>query len=139
MDLVEGGCLCASVRYRVSGAPVATSICYCNSCRRASGAPSVAWVVLRAVDFAIATGQPIAFRSSPRVVRSFCGKCGTPLTYQHDESLDTIDVTTATLDFPERFAPTREIWREHKLAWEPVNELLPHFPRSSMEPPRSAA
>jgi len=138
MDFVDGGCLCGSVRYRAGGAPLATSICHCNSCRRACGAPSVAWAVFRFSDFAFVTGQPMAFRSSPPVVRTFCGKCGTPLTFQHDETPTTIDITTASLDFPERFAPTKEIWLEHKVAWEPVNEALPHFPRSSVEPRRPA-
>ncbi len=138
MTLVDGGCLCAAVRYRVSGAPLATSICHCNSCRRACGAPLVAWVVLRTADFAFVTGQPVTFRSSPPVARTFCGKCGTPLTYQHDGSLDTIDVTTASLDVPERFAPMREIWLEQKLPWQPVNESLPHFPRTRAEQTRSA-
>jgi len=87
--------------------------------------------VVRASDFAFVAGQPVAYRSSPPVVRGFCGRCGTPLTYQHDDSPETIDITTATFDAPDRFAPLREIWLEHRLAWEPVSETLPHFPRSS--------
>jgi hypothetical protein len=137
-DVVEGGCLCTAIRYRIKGTPLATSICHCRSCRRASGAPSVAWVVFRYSDFALVTGQPVAFRSSAPVLRTFCGKCGTPLTYQHNESLNTIDVTTSTLDFPESFAPTREIWIEHRLPWEPLNEVLQHFPRSSEEKQHTA-
>jgi hypothetical protein len=133
MDIAEGGCFCAAVRYRISGAPRATSLCHCNSCRRTSGAPSVAWVVLRATDFAFVAGQPVAFCSSSHVVRTFCGKCGTPLTYQHDESPGTIDVTTSTFDFPERFAPTREVWLEHKLPWVAVNKALQFFPQSSTQ------
>ena len=82
-------------------------------------------------DFMFVVGEPTRFRSSPSVVRTFCGKCGTPLTYQNDDSPGTIDVTTATLDLPEAFPPTREIWLEHKLAWEPVNENLQHFRRDS--------
>ena len=66
-------------------------------------------------------------------MRSFCGSCGTPLTYQHDDSPDTIDVTTATLDHPERFPPTREIWLEHRLAWETLNPMLVHYPRDSAD------
>lgn len=139
MDVVEGGCLCAAVRYRVSGAPLATSSCHCRTCRRASGAPSVAWIVLRTEDFAFASGQPVAFRSTPPVVRTFCGKCGTPLTYQHDASAATIDVTTASLDHPERFPPTREIWLDHKISWAPVNAALRQFPGSSLPHPRSTA
>lgn len=137
MDVIEGGCLCGAVRYRLSGAAQATSNCHCDSCRRASGAPSVAWVVVRAADFAIVTGAPVGFRSSPPVVRTFCGKCGTPLTYRHDDSPGTIDVTTASLDSPERFPPTREIWLQHKIPWAPVNEALRLFPGSSLAQPRA--
>jgi hypothetical protein len=132
-DIIEGGCLCTTIRYRVTGSPLARSICHCRSCRRASGAPSVAWTVFHRDDFAFVAGEPASFRSSPPVLRTFCPKCGTPLTYQHNDSLDTIDVTTATLDFPERFAPTREIWIEHRLPWEALNESLQHYRRSSAE------
>jgi hypothetical protein len=139
MDIVEGGCLCAAVRYRASGAALATSNCHCRTCRRASGAPSVAWVVLRADDFAFVSGKPITFRSSPPVIRTFCGECGTPLTYKHDDSPGTIDVTTATLDRPELFPPTREIWLDHKISWAPVNATLRQFAGSSLQKPRPTA
>jgi hypothetical protein len=128
---VQGGCLCKSIRYRLAGPPLAQSLCHCRSCRLAAGAPSVAWIVVKRRDFDFIAGVPARFRSSPSVVRTFCGKCGTSLTYEHDESPDTIDVTTATLDAPETFPPTREIWLEHRLAWVPLDEHLPHFQRSS--------
>jgi len=57
--------------------------------------------------------------------------CGTPLTYQHASRQDKIDVTTVTLDSPGDFPPTKEIWIEHKVAWESLNEQLEHYPRSS--------
>jgi hypothetical protein len=47
--------------------------------------------------------------------------------------LDTIDVTTATLDHPEQFPPTREIWIEHKVPWATLNPSLRHYPRTSVE------
>lgn len=131
--VIEGGCLCTAIRYRIIGAPLAQSRCHCRSCRLASGAPSVAWVVVRSSDFEIVSGRPRRFHSSPHVVRTFCRRCGTPLTYQHDDSLDTIDITSATLDRPEQFPPTREVWIEHKLAWESLNASLRHFPGSSAE------
>ena len=63
--------------------------------------------------------------------RTFCGKCGTPLTYQRAATPDKIDVTTVSLARPDDFAPTKEIWIEHKLAWESLNADLEHYPRSS--------
>jgi hypothetical protein len=129
----QGGCLCGSIRYRIAATPIARALCHCRSCRLAAGAPSVAWIVVKRDDFAFTVGDPVRFRSSPSVVRTFCGKCGTPLTYQHDDSPSTIDVTTATLDAPEDFPPTREIWLEHRLAWEPLDENLEHFQRGGSE------
>jgi hypothetical protein len=131
--VIEGRCLCGAVRYRVNGGPIVTSLCHCRSCRLAAGAPSVAWVIFRSSEFAYSAGQPARFRSSPAVIRTFCGQCGTSLTYQLDTEPDTIDVTTASLDFPDDFAPTREIWVAHKLAWEQLNDHFPQYPGSSRQ------
>jgi len=131
--VIEGGCLCKAVRYRVSGAPIVTSLCHCRTCRLAAGAPSVAWVVFRSSELMFSVGQPARFRSSPNVIRTFCSGCGTSLTYQRETEPDTVDVTTATLDRPDDFAPTREIWIAHKLAWEALNKALPQYPGSSRQ------
>ena len=125
---------CSLPRHPLSGSPACPSPKVSAIADRVGlppRAPSVAWIVVRRSDFMFVAGEPVRFRSSPSVVRTFCGRCGTPLTYQNDDSPETIDVTTATLDLPEAFPPTREIWLEHKLAWTPVNENLQHFRRSS--------
>src|SRR5262249_55947433 len=113
----EGGCLCGAVRYRATSEPTALTLCHCKSCRRSAGAPSVAWTVFRIEDFAFPSGPPAAFESSPGVERSFCATCGTSLAYRSASRPGVVDVTTATLDEPNRFAPKFEIWVEEKLAW----------------------
>ena len=129
----EGGCLCGAVRYRVTAEPIARTICHCRSCRLASGAPTVAWAVFRPDDFRFLCGHPVGFNSSPTVTRTFCGRCGSPLTYQSSQRPEAIDVTTATFDTPNVFPPAKEIWIEHRIAWEQLNEALPRFPRSSLD------
>ncbi|HKE95781.1 MAG TPA: GFA family protein [Povalibacter sp.] len=131
--VAEGGCLCGAIRYRLTAQPRSTSLCHCRSCRLAAGAPSVAWVVLNAADFHVAAGVPTEFRSSAGVVRTFCNRCGTPLTYQHVTELDRIDITTASLDSPDMFPPTREIWLSHKISWERANDALAQYPGSSRD------
>jgi len=133
-----GGCLCGQVRYRITGAPLATSLCHCRSCRRAAGAPAVAWVVVRRDELVFDHGSPTVFRSSPEVERTFCPRCGTPLTYRRDDSSGSIDVQTATLDAPDAFPPTREIWLEHRISWMVTNDQLAQYPRSSREQPAVA-
>ena len=128
----EGGCLCRAVRYRITGQPVALSLCHCQTCRLAAGSPSVAWAVWREEDFNWIEGSPASYTSSPGVTRTFCGRCGTPLTYQNAvDERGTIDVTTVSLDQANDFAPTIEIWTEHKLTWEVINPSMRQYPRSS--------
>ena len=129
---VEGGCLCGAVRYEATGEARARALCHCRSCRLAAGAPSLAWVVFAAGDVRFISGTPTAYASSPGVTRTFCGACGTSLTFQEVSRPATIDITTATLDRPEAFAPTKEIWLEHRLEWEALNPKIPHYARSSI-------
>jgi hypothetical protein len=128
-ELREGGCLCGDVRYRVSGDPRTSAICHCVSCRRASGAQSVAWVVFPSEAFSFVSGDPAEYRSSAEVSRTFCARCGTSLTYQHDGNLDSIDVTAASLDLPDELPPTRHVWLEDKVSWASVDDGLPRFER----------
>jgi hypothetical protein len=128
---MTGGCLCGEIRYVITAEPRATTFCHCRSCRLATGAPAVAWVVLRRGELTFERGTPTAFRSSPHVERTFCGRCGTSLTYYRDDYPDAIDVLTATIDAPDPFPPTREIWLDEKLAWMVSNDELERFRQSS--------
>lgn len=129
--ITEGGCLCGAIRYRATGEPLGRTLCHCATCRRAAAAPSVAWTIFAARGFAIVSGEPGLFRSSAHVTRAFCTRCGTPLLYCSERRPDVVDVTTASLDTPNAFAPEREIWTAEKLDWEVINPGLPQYPRSS--------
>jgi len=82
-------------------------------------------------QYTLLSGELATFRSSAPVVRSFCAICGTPLAYQHADAPDAIELTTATLDDPERFPPTREIWHLQKVSWAAPNPALVHYGRDS--------
>ena len=127
----NGGCLCGAVRYRVSGAPRATSLCHCESCRRATGGPSLAWAIFAEEDVEIVAGALAVYASSPGVERGFCARCGTSLTYARANRPGLFDVTTASLDDPEAFPPDKEIWVEQRLSWQAANPARPQFARFS--------
>jgi hypothetical protein len=130
MKPAEGGCLCGAVRYRAGGEATHGTLCHCNSCRRAAGAPVVAWTTFQPAQFEFTRGTPARYRSSPPVVRSFCAACGTPLTYQHASFPDEIDVTVASLDDPSALPPADHTWTSHQLPWLALGDDLPRFPRS---------
>ena len=123
----RGGCSCGAVRYEAEGTPSNTMVCHCRTCRRVSGAPVVAWVTFAANRFRFVKGEPASFHSTPPVTRTFCGDCGTALTYAHADSSATLDVTTCTLDDPDAFPPTHHSWLDHDLAWVRFGDGLPTF------------
>jgi hypothetical protein len=127
----RGGCMCGQIRYVITHEPLVTSLCHCRSCRLATGAPSAAWVIVPLAGLAIEQGTPMTYRSSPTVERTFCGRCGTSLTYHRVDRPDSIDIHTATLDEPDAFPPVREIWLEEKIAWMADNPRMTQYPRSS--------
>lgn len=132
---VTGGCLCGAIRYRVTGPAQSTSLCHCNSCRRATGGPSLAWAIFAEANVEITRGTLAVYASSPGVERGFCAACGTSLTYARANRPGLFDVTTASLDDPEAFPPSKEIWIEEKLSWVAANPALPHFDRFSTPDP----
>lgn len=127
-SVIEGGCLCGAVRYQVTSLPTNSMICHCQTCRKAAASPVVAWVTFVAETFQFTRGRPSEFRSSPAVTRSFCASCGSPLSYRHSHSPSTIDITTCSLDDPERFPPSHHSWLSHDLAWVRFGDGLPAFP-----------
>jgi hypothetical protein len=129
---LEGGCLCKAIRYRVSGTPVFSVICHCNTCRRASGSPSVAWVTFERNQVEFLAGPARSYESSPGVARKFCGLCGTAISFETAESPSAIDLTTISLDDPTAFPPTQEVWLEHRVPWEAVNQALGQYPRGAL-------
>jgi hypothetical protein len=131
----EGGCLCGSIRYRVSGDPIAATLCHCRSCRRASGGTNVTWAVFDHKDFEWLSGYPGHYSSSPGLEWLFCRDCGSLVGYRRASRPDHMDVTAGTLDDPNRFPPEVEIWTEHRIDWETLHPDRPERPQSSLNAP----
>ena len=126
--MLRGGCFCGAVRYEAEGEPWHETVCHCSICRRTTGAPVVAWFTVKTADFRIVAGEPARFRSSASATRTFCTACGTALTFRSDDHGDEIDVTTCSLDDPERLPPKSHTWRASGLSWEKSADGLPAYP-----------
>ena len=116
-QIATGGCFCGAIRYEISGTPEQVVVCHCPDCRRAAGAQSVAWLIVAMEQFRISKGSLTSYNSSRGVTRTFCSTCGTTLTWVGDKHPARIDITVGSLDDPERFAPTKAVYRKHKLSW----------------------
>jgi hypothetical protein len=126
----RGRCLCGAVRYRVTGEPIWVAHCHCDSCRRASSAALVTWAGFRRPDFAFTAGEPAAYRSSPGVVRRFCPRCGSPLTYESLRWPEETHVQVCSFDDPTAFQPTRHVHVAEQLPWLHLADGLERNPGS---------
>jgi hypothetical protein len=130
--MLQGGCFCGRIRYEVAGTPFHETNCHCSICRRTTGAPFVAWFSVRPSEFRLVSGEPVRFRSSTKGSRSFCGHCGTQLTFQGDDWPDEVDVTTCSLDHPEQVPPHDHTRTSSKLRWIQLSDGLPQHPEARL-------
>ncbi len=128
--MIEGGCFCGFVRYRAGDSPSDQTNCHCSICRRTSGAPFVAWFTVPQSDFFFASGTPTNLQSSEHGTRTFCPRCGTPLTFQSTHSEGEVDITTCSLDDPERLPPKDHTQTSSRLSWVRLDDQLPLFPEA---------
>ncbi|MBL8883098.1 MAG: GFA family protein [Hyphomicrobium sp.] len=121
-----GGCLCGSVRYRITGALAAPIACHCSQCGRTSGNFAV-MARCKAEDLEIASTQHLTwYQSSPTVQRGFCSKCGGNLFWK-DAGPD-IYVTAGTLDRPTGLKVCEHIFAASKSDFYDISDGLPQKP-----------
>ena len=124
MERFTGGCLCGNVRIVASGRPDRVGICHCLDCRKHHGALFHASAVFPE-DAVTVEGETRDYEG-----RFFCPRCGSSV---FGRSEDEVEVNLGSLDAPDRFVPTYELWTVRRESW------LPPFPlERSFERRRSA-
>jgi len=98
--VLEGGCLCGNIRFKVSGAVEFPHTCSCRMCQRHTGSLTVAWVEVprAAVEWTGPGGAPAVWRSSERSSRAFCPVCGSSIGAVDDAPV--IALLTGVFDKP---------------------------------------
>lgn len=123
----RGRCFCGSVRYETTADPAHQTAYHCSMCRRATGAPFVAWFTVPLESFHI-SGTTTVFNSSDHVSRTFCASCGTHLTFQSSRYPEQVAITTCSLD-GEQPAPRNHIFADAQVPWLKLADGLPVYPK----------
>ncbi|MEE9297195.1 MAG: GFA family protein [Phycisphaerae bacterium] len=123
----SGGCMCGAVRYETSGEPFSVVHCHCQSCRKHTGAPVVTVAGFKADQVRFTGDERRIYESSPGVGRAFCGRCGTPLTWEGDggELGPIIELHISTFDDPDVLTPSGHAFHPERIAWFDVADGLP--------------
>jgi hypothetical protein len=123
-ESLTGGCQCGRVRFRVEGEPRYSTICHCRMCQKAFSAPFGASVSVPAGQVIWTRGTRKRFLSSDKVARTFCGGCGSQLTFEGANGSRNIALSTCAFDDPSALPPTRQGGAESRLTWlDGLNEL----------------
>lgn len=129
----SGSCLCGGVTLEAVGKPLRVIHCHCPSCRKATGAAFITFVDfdLDKVTFSGATLK--RYRSSPGVIRQFCGKCGSTLSFFGENWPGEIDICVGVFDHPEMFKPDGHCYMKTALPWAHQMDDLPKTQTFSLD------
>jgi hypothetical protein len=127
---IAGGCLCGSVRFQSTAAPLVTRLCWCRVCQTIAAGNATVNVCFPRSAVAIEGGMS-DYRSiadSGNVMhRRFCPSCGTHLFSEAESRPHLIFVRAGTLDDPQIAQPAATIWTSQAPSWACIDTRLPHF------------
>ena len=65
-NIHTGGCVCGTIRYRLTGQPARTTICHCTFCQRRTGTAFAEIVTFEESQVELEGEEPRMFRTSLR-------------------------------------------------------------------------
>jgi hypothetical protein len=130
--MLEGGCLCGGVRFRVTGKLGPAGFCHCQQCRRASGSAFAANAPVRTRYFALTAGADLVseYESSPGKFRAFCRRCGSPLYSRRDSEPEIRRLRLGSFDGDPGRRPLAHVWVVSKAPWYSIEDSLPRYPEA---------
>ena len=133
--VIEGGCLCGDIRYRLTGPSLFVSQCCCKDCQKATGTGHTTIIGIHKSQLAI-TGSPKTYTTSGDtggdVTRHFCGTCAGRLYTSGTLPGEVIMVQAGSLDDPNVISPQSVIYTKDAVAWDRFDPALPRF--ETMQP-----
>ena len=128
-----GGCACGAIRFECSVEPLVVFNCHCRDCQKATGAAFVTAIAIPTAALKMA-GDPkyhsVDIEGGSSMSRGFCPECGTHLFARTSSRGDAMGIHLATLDEPQRYRPTMDIWTASAQPWDYMNPELPKFPKA---------
>ena len=124
-----GSCHCKNIVYTINGALSDISLCYCQTCRKLSGAAYSVVARISAYEFKITEGKDSlqTYESSPGKVRYHCCKCCSPIYVIVKSQPEFVRIRLGVLDFDPIVNIVNHIWVSEKPEWHTINDSLPQY------------
>jgi len=124
----SGGCLCGSVRYKVSSDPSFVLNCHCEDCRRSTGSVYGTNVFVDEDKVQI-TGEVSLYvhtaDSGNEMTKRFCPNCGTLLFGNSSGRQNSVSIRAGTIDQFDLIKPQMNVFVAKKIESTPINDSSP--------------
>ncbi len=125
---LTGSCLCGTVRYELTQAPVWAHNCHCSRCRKTSGAAfaSNLFFALDALRYSQGEDHLRWFKppEAERFTHVFCDRCGSTLPFVNKQR-GVVGVPMGGLDGDPGYSPRAHIFVKSRAPWFTISDLLP--------------
>jgi hypothetical protein len=126
--MLEGGCECGQIRYRLATAPIFVNCCHCRQCQRLSGSAFAVNAMIEADRVALIGDADAASGLERRHGAIHCSACNTLLWAFHPMFGENIlFVRAGTLDESELLPPDAHFFTRSKHPWINLPEGVPCF------------
>lgn len=124
--MIEGRCLCGTVRYEIAAPLAALLHCHCSMCRKHHGTAFVTWAVVPAEGFRYTAGQAHTrrYKSSQTYHRSFCTTCGAVTPEVAASGLHVV-IPAGNLEGDLGATPQLHMFVGSKAPWYEITDSLP--------------
>jgi hypothetical protein len=130
-QVLDGGCACGAVRYRLGSEPMFVHCCHCLDCQRQTGSAFVLNALIETDRVAVLSGAPAPVAvptDSGRPHEIFrCPTCHTALWSDYGRRGVLRFVRVGTLDDPSALQPDVHIYTRSKLPWVALPAGVPAF------------
>lgn len=121
-----GGCLCGEITYTLGSDPKLCVACHCKNCQRQSGSVLSIIIGVSEADLDI-KGQVKTYDdtgdSGKRVMRQFCGNCGSPVFTRLEGSDGMMFIKAGTLDDTSSLKPAIHCYTKSKQQWIDISDI----------------
>jgi hypothetical protein len=126
---LSGRCLCGTVAFVVTSAPVSSSYCHCTRCQRRTGTAASAQARLAPGSLRILTGEEVlgTFEPSEGFAKLFCAQCGSAL-FSRSPDGSVWSVRLGAFDGDPGIRPQWRQFVAYAAPWEPIpDDGLPRY------------
>lgn len=129
MNLMQGACLCESVKYEISGSLGPIYNCHCSKCRRWHGSAFRTRASIKSNQFKWLSGSKnlTTYKSSENVTKFFCKTCGSPLISTYENKPDVLGIPLGGIEGIFDASVEAHIFVASKATWHKITDSLPQF------------